>query len=93
MKRNFLVGYDISDEKRLAKIAKVMQGYGSRIQYSFFHCLLSERQIIKMKESLNKIVKETEDQVIILPVTPEQLKSVEFIGYKTNLETEGLIIV
>ena len=46
-----------------------------------------------MKESLNKIVKETEDQVIILPVTPEQLKSVEFIGYKTNLETEGLIIV
>ena len=93
MKRNYLVGYDISDEKRLAKIAKVMQGYGSRLQYSFFHCVLSERQKVKMKESLQKIVDDVEDQVIILPVTEAQLKDIEFIGFKTNLAAEGIIIV
>jgi|APCry1669188970_1035186.scaffolds.fasta_scaffold107453_2 CRISPR-associated protein Cas2 len=93
MKKNYLVGYDISDEKRLVKIAKIMQGYGVRIQYSFFHCLLSDRQKAKMKENLGKIVKEEEDQVIILPVTEAQLKGIEFVGFKINLQAEGIIIV
>lgn len=93
MRRNYLVGYDISDEKRLVKIAKIMQGYGSRIQYSFFHCLLSDRQKAKMKKNLGKIVKEAEDQVIILPITEHQLKEIEFVGFKINLLAEGIIIV
>ncbi|MBN1841086.1 MAG: CRISPR-associated endonuclease Cas2 [Deltaproteobacteria bacterium] len=93
MKRNYLVGYDISDQKRLAKVAKVMTEFGLRIQYSFFHCILADRQKKRMKERLTDIIKEGDDQIIILPVTERQLKEIEFVGFKINLHMEGIIIV
>jgi CRISPR-associated protein Cas2 len=93
MKRNYLVGYDISDQKRLAKVAKIMTEFGSRIQYSFFHCFLADRHKNRMKERLRDIIKEGDDQIIILPVTERQLKEIEFVGFKINLYMEGIIIV
>lgn len=93
MRKNYLVGYDITDEKRLLKVGKIMQGFGSRVQYSFFHCVLSETQKRQMEERLQKIIKEGEDQVLILPVTDGQIKDMEFLGYKTDLSAQGIIIV
>ncbi|MBF0508590.1 MAG: CRISPR-associated endonuclease Cas2 [Deltaproteobacteria bacterium] len=93
MKRNYLVGYDISDDRRLAKVAKTMKGFGYRLQYSFFHCCLSDKQKNRMKEALKKIILDEEDQVIILPVTEKQLVELEFIGVKTQIALEGVIIV
>jgi len=93
MKRNYLVGYDISDQKRLARVAKVVSGFGYRIQYSFFHCILSENEKKKMKMLLKKEIREQEDQIIILPVTERQLKDMEFLGCKINLRAEGIIVV
>lgn len=93
MKRSYLIGYDISDPKRLARVAKIMKGYGSRLQYSFFHCHISETQKNHLIERVKKVIHENEDQVIILPVNESQLKSLEFIGVKTQLEIEGVIIV
>jgi CRISPR-associated protein Cas2 len=93
MKNNFLVGYDISDERRLAKVAKVLKEFGSRIQYSFFHCFLSDSQKERMKERHKAVIDEEEDQVVIVPVTERQLKNVESLGFKLHLEVEGVIIV
>lgn len=93
MKRNYLVGYDISDQKRLAKVAKIMTEFGLRIQYSFFHCFLADGQKNRMKERLTDVIKEGDDQIIILPVTERQLKEIEFVGFKINLYMEGIIIV
>jgi CRISPR-associated protein Cas2 len=92
MKRHYLVGYDISDEKRLPKVAKVVSSFGNRIQYSFFHCCLSNKQKKALKERLKKVIKEENDQVIILPVTEKQLQEIDCLGYKVNLEAEGIII-
>ncbi|MBC7359702.1 MAG: CRISPR-associated endonuclease Cas2 [Desulfacinum sp.] len=92
MKRNYLVGYDISDPKRLQKVAKVMKEYGSRVQYSFFHCSLSTGQKKRMMERIRAVIREDEDQVLILPVTEAQLKELEFIGLKSRLDMEGVLI-
>ena len=46
-----------------------------------------------MKERLRDIIKEGDDQIIILPVTERQLKEIEFVGFKINLYMEGIIIV
>lgn len=93
MKRNYLVGYDISEPKRLRKVAKIVSGFGSRVQYSFYHCFMSNAQKKRMKILLEKEIIENEDQVIILPVTNNQLKEMEFIGFKIQLQNEGIIII
>ncbi|NLJ29264.1 MAG: CRISPR-associated endonuclease Cas2 [Deltaproteobacteria bacterium] len=92
MKKNYLIGYDISDGKRLGRVARIMKEYGYRLQYSFFHCCISEIQKKRLMNRVRKVIHENEDQVIILPVQESQLKNLEFIGVKTQIEIEGVII-
>lgn len=51
----FLLIYDISDDKRRTKLAKLMEGYGKRVQYSAFECWLNIRQYNKFMKEIEKI--------------------------------------
>lgn len=67
MSRNrYLVSYDISDQKRLHHIFKIMNDYGDHIQLSVFLCELNPRERIKMETELREIIKFTEDQILII---------------------------
>ncbi len=80
-KRNYLVCYDISDEKRLRKIAKVMEDYGVRVLYSVFECVLSEEEFFEMKEKVEAIMDWLEDKVIYYRLCEKCAFPVEHIGY------------
>ena len=36
----YLVSYDIPDTKRRTKLAKTLEDFGDRVQYSVFECIL-----------------------------------------------------
>ena len=93
MKRHYIVGYDIADPRRLRRVAKIVEGFGVRVQYSFFHCCISTGQKKRLKSMVAKVIHEQEDQIMILPVTERQLSEVEFLGFKMNLQAEGIIII
>jgi CRISPR-associated protein Cas2 len=60
----YLVAYDIRDPKRLAKVAKCLKGYGSRLQFSVFRCRLNDRERERLAWELKKITK-SEDNLLI----------------------------
>ncbi|MFP4308545.1 MAG: CRISPR-associated endonuclease Cas2 [Desulfococcaceae bacterium] len=93
MKRDYLLGYDIANARRLAKMGKLASGFGRRVQYSFYHCRLSERQKKQLLARAGELIKEDEDQVLLMPVTEKQLREMECLGLKLNLEAEGIFIV
>lgn len=65
MNRNrFLVTYDISDDKRLRKVFRIMTDYGDHIQYSVFICELTDREYVKLKRSLDKTIHHRDDQIL-----------------------------
>jgi len=39
-----VVAYDIIDDKRRNRVAKTMEDYGTRVQYSVFECVLEEEK-------------------------------------------------
>jgi len=53
----YLVSYDIVDDKRRSKLAKVLQGYGNRVQYSVFECRLSKSQAKELELKARPFVK------------------------------------
>jgi CRISPR-associated protein Cas2 len=55
--------YDIRDEKRLKQTAKIIEGYGVRIQYSVFKCNLNKRELERLHWELSKILRK-EDSLI-----------------------------
>jgi CRISPR-associated protein Cas2 len=58
-----LVSYDIPNNKRRTKIAKILLDYGERVQYSVFECNLTVRQIKKLMKELAAVVNDKEDSV------------------------------
>ncbi len=73
MKANYLVCYDIKDEKRLAKVYKTLSGLGIHLQYSVFYCKFDWEQLMRIKEILKELINEKEDDVRIYPL-PEKTK-------------------
>lgn len=66
----YLVSYDISDPKRLRKVARSLEGFGVRLQYSVFECPLDELRLAKLKAELHELLDHEEDQVLFVSLGP-----------------------
>lgn len=66
MRRFYLVSYDIPDDKRRARIFKLMRGWGERVQYSVFCCQLNSRERLELIEELKARMNDSEDQTLIV---------------------------
>lgn len=53
----WVVVYDIGDDRRRARAAKVLQSFGVRVQESVFECRLDERQLERLKERVGREIK------------------------------------
>lgn len=65
MKKWFLISYDVRNEKRLRKVAKIMEGHGQRIQYSVFRTHLSDRGLERLRWELGKVM-DSKDGLLIM---------------------------
>jgi CRISPR-associated protein Cas2 len=59
----FVICYDIANETRLRKVAKVMLSFGQRVQHSVFECELQERDLERLKVRINNIIDTRADSV------------------------------
>jgi len=63
---SFLVCYDISDPKRLRKVAATFEDFGSRRQLSVFLCRLSATDFVRLRNRLYDLIKLDEDQLLLI---------------------------
>jgi CRISPR-associated protein Cas2 len=70
MRISYLVCYDISDDKRLRKVFKVMRGYGDHLQFSIFECQLTSMDLVRLRSELGSIIHHNEDQVLFVNLGP-----------------------
>jgi CRISPR-associated protein Cas2 len=72
MRTSYLVCYDISDDKRLRKVFKVMRGFGDHLQYSVFECQLTPMDLVRCRNELSQIIHHEEDQVLFVDLGPAE---------------------
>jgi CRISPR-associated protein Cas2 len=77
---NIIVAYDIADPRRLAKIAKIMLDYGSRVQKSIFEVSLRGVAFEEMRRRVEEAIVNEEDGVKYFPVCEKCAGTVEIIG-------------
>lgn len=76
-----LIAYDIPSDKRRAKVAKLLEGFGSRVQYSVFECDLTDRQMRELHGKLQRRLRTAEgDSVRIYRLCAACAQRVEVIG-------------
>lgn len=75
-----LISYDIADEKRLRKVAILMEDYGTRVQRSVFECLIEERQVLQLIDKLVKVIEPSEDSTRIYRFCGACQERVQILG-------------
>ena len=81
MKRKhfYVVTYDIGDDKRRNKVVKLLEGIGTRMNFSVFECMLTDIQYRNMCNQLAKIIVKKEDWVNIYPLCTECYARITYI--------------
>ena len=92
-----LVSYDVAQdengEKRLRRIAKLLQDNGQRVQYSVFECLVEPAQWVELKNKLLKEINPEYDSLRFYSLGANWQKRVEHIGQKVAINPQGLLIL
>lgn len=88
-----VVTYDISDEKRLDKISKIMNNYGFRVQKSVFECYLTKEQLKNLKNKINSVINLEEDKVRFYLVCKNDINHLIHIGKSVIYKDEEYYLI
>ncbi len=69
-----LVGYDVTHPKRLARVARVCEDYGLRVQYSLFECRLEDAEFEDFWLRLLEEIDEKEDRLVAYKIDAKSAK-------------------
>jgi CRISPR-associated protein Cas2 len=97
MARRFvLIGYDVTNDRRRARIAKTLLDYGDRIQYSIFCCQVNARELLRLKGLLGECVNAEDDRILFIDAGEvkgqKPMPEISTLGQAWTLETRSQII-
>jgi CRISPR-associated protein Cas2 len=81
---SYIVAYDISDPKRLRKVARCCEDYGVRKQFSVFMCRLSATDFVRLRSRLYDLIDLSADQVLFIPLCGKCVPQIEALGRPTE---------
>jgi CRISPR-associated protein Cas2 len=89
----YLVAYDVSDPKRLAKTRNCLKGFGNAMQYSVFVCDLDRAEKASMEHALLRVIEPGIDRVAIvrLGLGGDDVPF-EFLGPPPALPVDGPLV-
>lgn len=68
MKASYLICYDITCHKRLARVFRFLKGRAIHLQYSVFLAKLKWDELIEIKKSIAEMINPKEDDIRIYPI-------------------------
>lgn len=64
----YVVCYDVVSDRRRARVAECMEGWGKRVQKSVFEVVLEKPHLNMMVRQVNALIDPTTDRVSVYPV-------------------------
>jgi CRISPR-associated protein Cas2 len=90
----YIISYDIPDDKRRTEVAKILEGFGDRRQYSVFECHLTDKQMERLWKKLDKAIEPTQDSILVYTICKACVKKARSLGLGVPiLEEKGYYIV
>ncbi len=87
------ISYDITDDRRRTKLAKLLSNYGTRVQKSVFEFQLDDRQFLRLKRDIETLIDWEEDSVRYYFLCQRCQGNIAVSGWGTIPEDEDVIIV
>jgi CRISPR-associated protein Cas2 len=90
---SYIVAYDISDPKRLRKVATACEDFGMRKQLSVFLCRLSATDFVRLRTRLYDLIDLNADQVLFIPLCGKCVQSIEAMGRPTEAHDARDVVI
>jgi CRISPR-associated protein Cas2 len=92
-----LVSYDVAKDdhgpRRLRRVSKICQGFGRRVQYSVFECLLDPAQWVALQCQLVQAIDPSHDSLRFYFLGGNWRNRVKHVGAKAIPDPEEPMIV
>ena len=89
-----VIAYDISDPRRLRRVAKVCEAFGARVQLSVFECWLDGDRFDQLVASLREVISPSQDQIVLYTLDAQAAKRRTSLGARaTFTERTGACLV
>ena len=89
----YVIAYDIPCDRRRKKVSDLLEGYGQRVQYSVFECVLTKKQYKELRQRMKKRINLEEDSLRFYPISDHTLGQVEVWGEPPITQPPGSTIV
>lgn len=84
----YVISYDLSNDRRRTRLAKILEGFGQRVQYSVFECDLTAQQYGILKRKMCKLIVPDEgDSLRIYRLCAACVRTIELVGQGPPVET------
>ena len=84
----FIVAYDIADDPRRNRIAKLLQSYGDRIQFSVFLIDARPAKMVRLRATLRLHLDPGTDSVLVCDLGPHThggLRRISYLGLERTI--------
>ena len=88
----YVIAYDIPDDRRRTKVHKVLCGFGQWTQYSLFECYLTEKELVKLRGKLDKLLRGDEDSVRFYYICSSCEEKIETVGSEKPSERRVFVV-
>lgn len=88
MAYRYLVIYDIAHPRRLQRVARVLEGFGQRMQKSVFECELESDELQALQEKVLRCIRTDEDAVQYLRLCPRDTRQIQHDGQVTPFASQ-----
>jgi len=94
--RRYLIAYDISDDVRRTKVAKKLESYGDRVQYSVFIVDARPAKLLRLRTQLINLIDQGTDSVLVCnlgTLRDSHRRSLDVIGRSRTITSHGPAIL
>ncbi len=93
-----LITYDVNitspnGAKRLRNVARACIDYGKRVQNSVFECIVTEAQLVMLRNKLNTIIDSEQDSIRFYILGKNWKNKVDIIGKNNGIDISGELII
>jgi CRISPR-associated protein Cas2 len=94
--RRFLLAYDVTDDHRRTRLAKLLERYGDRVQYSVFVVQIRPAKMVRLLEDIYITIDTRLDSVLICDLGRAEKRiysRMTFIGRERPMTPNDVIII
>ncbi|NEO26788.1 MAG: CRISPR-associated endonuclease Cas2 [Kamptonema sp. SIO4C4] len=89
----YLICYDIVEDYRRTRVARLLEAYGLRVQKSVFEAVLNPNQYQKLKGQLQGLIDGDCDQLRFYPLSDHCRAKVAILGMQPNFAVDDEVLI